>query len=764
MNTARTRRYVIPRSPPHHLLSLGNGFTGGLARLSTLISFSPAAITTPYTRSVSIRTQTPLADEEGEIRIVNSSHSDRASTVQQQERGSDHNNALKEVHELLAYALAQSDLPAVAHAWSKLRQMDPLSPGVLPISYSCQYSELISELDLQGKCLGLVEVQALDELAASVTSRHVDGICARAHHYLLNNNPDATLHIIQMAYSYSQERSSRFRQLRNVLSPDEYSRIKFTSGDVQTIHLRCITYAIAACVMKDSFRPMLGLGVYDKRVESSLSQLLLHAPPTEELTLDKTRLQRWIRRFTNLRRLALEPATFEKYAAQAETSPNAPALVNLACSIVPELSEDEPCLTLDPAAAAASASEHPLVVLRDENWAQLMRSLIRARRVKEAERFWMDMTQFGAKIPMLVWAAVIEGFGTLKMSNRVRAAWDTFCSTRPGPCAGAVVYRAYIAVLFGENRPKDALAVFETFDKDIRKGPESIDSTAIASVYNTVLDWLVQQSRVTEARQIIERMKTSGPKPDVESYNIFIQHASRSRDLKAIADLIREMQALGMTGNVYTASVILSAVYLARTDAVELVLALLRQAGVQVDAEACNSLLDHLVRSPSDDAIAAAVQLLDHMETSPDIRSNELSYIRVLCGIERRVWKDVSLTSRYRRTVIEKMARQRRRLTRSVATRNVIDACFEHPGPEGVRRALIYYERYRTTRLRTARKFDDGIWCTLLHQLSLRGEWDIADELSREILESGQELPKGLLGWLDRVKNRVFDVAVGQSV
>ena len=682
------------------------------------------------------------------------------STVRQQKHADETNAALEEVHEILVNSLIQGDMSMVAHAWSRLKQGKLTSPEVVPRSYLRQCSELISELDIQTKTLDSNTIQALDELAA-YTVADGQGLRSRTRHYLENNNPNAALRIVQMAYSYLQERNSWLSQLQRKTTPDEYARITAVYGDAGAFHYKCIGDAIAACAMNGSFRPMLGLGIYDKKLSAAMQPLMTYAASmVEELALHQTKFRRWVLRFFDLHRFALEPLTFAKYVTQIGASTSTAPLAHLAKSIVSELSEDEPCLTLDQKASAdaATASEYPLVVLRDENWAQLMLNLIRARRIADAERLWIDMTRLGAKIPMLVWAAVIEGFGALKMFGRVHAAWSTFCSTQPTPAAGAVVHRAYITALFDEGRPKDALAVFETFDKRIRKELEPAESAAVVSVYNAVLEWLVQQSRVAEAQQIFEHMKASGStRPDVESYNIFIQHASRSKDLKAVAGIIREMQALGMTGNVYTASVLLAAVYPMRTDAVELVLALLRQAGVQVDVKVCNSLLDHLVRSPSDEAIAAAVQLLDHMETSPDIRSDELSYIRILCGIERRVWKDPSLAARYRRAIIEKMARQRRRLTRSIATRNVIEACFERPGPEGVHRAMIYYRRYRQDRLRYNRQFEYTIWGHLLAKLALRREWEIADELSKEILESGQALPTGLQRLLSRVKDRSIE-------
>ena len=677
------------------------------------------------------------------------------------------NRALEEAHEMLVDALSAGNMSKLMHAWSRLREMNLLTPGLVPFWYFRQYSELISKMDFQGNDFDLNAIQALDEMAAYAVF-HDDGLRSRARHYLDSNDPDAALRILQMAYSLLQERNSLLRQLKIKLSPDEYYRTTAVSGRIHVLPYGCIALAIAACVMKDSLRPMLGLGIYDSLLGSVTQQLMAYtAPIAEELGLPKSRFQRFVRRFVNLRLFARNPAVFAKYVTQMEDSPTNHPLAHLAEFMASELSEDEPCLTLNPAAAVVAASEHALVVLQDAHWAQLMRSLIRARRVDDAQRLWVDMTRLGVKIPMLVWAAVIEGFGALRMFSRVRAAWNTFCSTQPTPVAGAAVYRAYIIVLFDEGRPKDALDIFEAFDKRTRNEPESTESTAVVSVYNAVLEWLVQQSRFAEAREILDRMKASGAtRPDVESYNISIQHASRSRDLKAIAGIIREMQALGMTSNVYTASILLAAMYPVRADAAELILALLRQAGAQVDTIACNRLLDHLVRLPSDEAIAAALQLLYHMETqtSLDMLPNELSYLSFLCGVERRTWKDLALAARYRRTAIEKLTQRHHRLTRSISTRTILMACFEHPGPEGVRRAMIYYDHYRKDRLRGGLKFENMIWGILLRGLLTRKEWAIADELSREIAESGQIVSPGLCELLDRVRSRISDVVLNHSI
>ena len=760
----KTTRGVVPRLLRRPRSHAGRSLVADEGRKKGILSLTglserhrSATFTTSWTAHVASISTCPFPSNDEKLNIVDDSN---AGEGQQDESARGIKHDLEEVNELLVGALAAGDLPAVACAWARLRNMRPLTPGLVPLSYFQKYSELISKLVLQGKSFDPEAIQALDELAA-FTVTHQEALCSRARHYLNNNNPNATLRIISMGYSLLLDRNSLLYDLKDKLSQGDFLRVIAVSGDACTLHFRSIAYAIAACVMKDSFHPMLGLGIHDKKLGASASQLMLYAAPlTQDLSLYGMKFRCWIRHYVNLRLFSREPTVFARYVTQIEASRNGQSLAHLADSIVPELSEDEPFLMLDSPAATGSVSRHSPIVLRDEHWAQLILSLIRARRVEDAERFWITMIGYGAKIPMVVWAAVIEGFGALKMFGQVQAAWNAFCSTQPTPGGGAVVYRAYIMTLFTEDRSKDALAVFEAFDKRIHKEHELNDTASLVSVYNVALEWLVQQSRVPEARQIFERMKASQPKPDVESYNIFIQHASRWQDLKAIAGIIREMQVLGMTSNIYTASILLAAVYPVRADAVELILALLRQAGAQVNTAACNSLLDHLVHLPNDEAIAAAVQLLEHMETSPDIQSNELSYVIVLSGIKRRVWENISLVSHYRHTVTAKMAQQQHRLMRSITMHNIIEACFEHPGHEGVRRTMMYYERYRKDRLRRSLEFDNSIWGTLLQQLSMRREWEIADELAREILLSGQTLPSGLLELLDQVRDRISDVAV----
>ena len=389
---------------------------------------------------------------------------------------------------------------------------------------------------------------------------------------------------------------------------------------------------------------------------------------------------------------------------------------------------------------------------------------MRGGRVKDAKRFWVEaISQLGVKTPTIVWATVIEGFTALKMFTRVRTAWNAFSSTKAALGPAAAVYRAYVSALFDEDRGKDALTVFESFHKQLHKESGSIEGLAVVSVYNVALEWLVRQSCVSEARKILDRMKTSGPKPDTGSFNVFIQHASCAKDLKMIADILREIRSIDLTGDLYTASVPLIALYPVRTDSTELIIALLRDSGTVLDIQAYNTLLDRLARSASDDAIATAVQLLDYMEaqTSRTSRPNELSYIGVLCGIERHMWNDPSLTARFRGVVIGKMKDHSRKLTRSITTLNVIQAYLQHPGSEGVQKAMAYYDRYK--QVRTGKKIYVNVWCTLLCHRSRRQEWENADALASEILVRERHISNGLAASLDRVRQRISELDFNET-
>ncbi|EKM60060.1 uncharacterized protein PHACADRAFT_250923 [Phanerochaete carnosa HHB-10118-sp] len=254
-------------------------------------------------------------------------------------------------------------------------------------------------------------------------------------------------------------------------------------------------------------------------------------------------------------------------------------------------------------------------------------------------------------------------------------------------------------------------------------------------------------------------MKKAGPKPDVSSFNAFMKYYSCSKDLKAISGTMREMDSLGMYGDVYTASVLLPALHLLRTDATQLVLELLRQNDVTVDTNACDTLLEYLVRSDNDTAFDAAFAVIEHMEahvteTAPGAKT----YGTVLRGIERRVWSDQTLASRYWRATIKKMNGYQQRdliATSLIGTLKVIEACCENPTARAIRQAMIYYRMHKQgKRHLTRHNVDHRIWSKLMDHVIRRHEWKIADELARDIEPVRNNLSPGMIRLLERARAR----------
>ncbi|GJE87299.1 pentatricopeptide repeat-containing protein [Phanerochaete sordida] len=375
-----------------------------------------------------------------------------------------------------------------------------------------------------------------------------------------------------------------------------------------------------------------------------------------------------------------------------------------------------------------------------------MRSLIVARHLEEAERFWLEMHKLSGRTPPLVQAAIIEGFASSKNFTRARAVWRAFVSTKTPPAA--VVYRAYLKALFLEGSAADAMAEFKLFEKELRKRPahDSGDDPGRTSVFNVVLEWLVGQRRIDDARTLLDRMKKKGPQPDVTSFNMLLKHYRETKDVRAISGVMQELVALGMHGDVYTASVLLPAVLSVRTDAVHLVLALLRQSRTVVDLDTYYTLMNHLVRADEDAGFEAAVAVLDYMEADePEYAPTGRVLGAVLEGVERRVWSNPKLAEHYRRVIMAKMYRRNGKgvVISERFTKKIILACCENPTSDGIHRAMVYYRKHMNLKKRTENsKLDGSLWTTFLSQLIRRSEWACVDELVRDFHESGVVLPE----------------------
>ncbi|EKM56147.1 uncharacterized protein PHACADRAFT_162194 [Phanerochaete carnosa HHB-10118-sp] len=290
-----------------------------------------------------------------------------------------------------------------------------------------------------------------------------------------------------------------------------------------------------------------------------------------------------------------------------------------------------------------------------------MLGIIRSGDVKAAGCFWLGMDRIGAKAPLLIQAAIIDGFAALKRFDHVRAAWLVFLSASEKPTA--VVYQAYIQALFGEGRLKDALVEFEHFERSFCETSDTLSDSTAVSVFNVVFEWLVEQSHSEEARNILDHMKRRRPKPDAASFNIFMKCHGRTRNLRGISSILQEMDALGMHGDIYTAPMLLPFTQLGQ----------MRHS------------LSWLFCTRTDDTVfESALAIIEHKEA----RDHELTpsghtFGVALCGVERRVWSSPSLADHYQHVVI---------------VLHVLQACCRNPMPEAMQHAMVYYRIHKCSR------------------------------------------------------------------
>ncbi|GJE87289.1 hypothetical protein PsYK624_033720 [Phanerochaete sordida] len=582
---------------------------------------------------------------------------------------------------------------------------------------------------------------------------------ARAHmeFHLKHVDPGSVLDLTIKIVKAMRSRKAKIDALR--FDP----RYTETASGIDGRHFKLVPVELVACAIVSSFMlktfsPLLYLIPIGHRPDVLQGAVMVAA---KIYNLPSRALVDWSMRLCTLSILGLSLDSFRSYASHIATKQNQSSpLSYIAAGLVKELSREDPQLTLDPAVAASAT--RPIILLSNEHWAFLIRSLVRGGDVESAKGLWFDMHNRIGHTPPLVQAAVIEGFASVKNFSRARAAWKAFASTEQTPAA--VVYQAYLKALFLEGDSANAMAEFTRFEQNLRKYPEEKirRDPAEVSVFNVVIEWLTSQRRADEVRVLLKRMKKMGPQPNLVSFNILMRHYRRTQNSQRITDIMREMVALGIHADIYTASIVLPAILHARTDAVQVVLTMLREDGVVVDRDAYVTLLRHLVRADDDASFDAAFAVLNHIENKEALVSTDTLMLRVVLeGIERRVWQNSALANRYRRAITEKLnsGEGQRRPTSSSDTSiiKLIDACCENPTLDALHRAIGYHNQHvQWKRRRKGHRLIFGrSTVILLGHLIRRNEWALADELVDALSrEPGRDASPGLKSLIAQVRAR----------
>ncbi|EKM57615.1 uncharacterized protein PHACADRAFT_251331 [Phanerochaete carnosa HHB-10118-sp] len=628
------------------------------------------------------------------------------------------------VHQEIVAALNRNDVDLVSTLWPSLRQLQPLD--FMNRECTSTYSDLIAGLQTDHESSEYTGLTDLDELAALASAKDIrssSGLWARMHHYLSKRNPDGALRLFDHLDILLMERSAYAVRFQGHNITEAYNRLVKAIGIRTRHHPLTICYFLIAHAMKDSITPVLKVFTQSSLVRTTYTEIKLSMPTIAgDLSL-RDKAVEFAGRANAARMCSIPLETLRKHVNRISGSRS---LLHLCDDILGECLRSDSRLFLK--GSEPPGSDQFYVVMEEEHWAILIGGLTRARQFDAAKRIWDGVSKLVSPMPMCIWAAAIDGFASVSRFDRAQATWDALRSVEPTP--GAVTYAAYLSSLFSEGRMQDAMALFDAFQKLVGKPSHQVDDPAVLSVYDIVLKWLLRQSQVDKARQILDRMKAKGPHPGATSFNTFLRHYAQKRDTKGIKAIFQEMSVSGVVADTYTVSVLLTALFPVRTDATQLVFALMRQNGTEVHHDGvCLPLLEHLSAAQDDDAFSAAIDVLSYMEADPSgkLRPTELAYLTVLCGIERRSWTDPSLARSFRKTVLDKLRASGRSLTtRSRAVQQVIEACLENPhGPSGARQAFAYYSMYRRRRYEVS----PDVYLALLSRLRRRREWEIADKV-----------------------------------
>ncbi|KZT75137.1 hypothetical protein DAEQUDRAFT_807380 [Daedalea quercina L-15889] len=384
-------------------------------------------------------------------------------------------------------------------------------------------------------------------------------------------------------------------------------------------------------------------------------------------------------------------------------------------------------------------------------WSLFITALMRSRRTDLAQKLWDDVLKLGVRPPVGMWTALIDGYAELKAADDALNTWHVMLSQGIQP--DALSYRALIYALYHVGRVDDAFDRFKEFQRVWAKMVPRPEEATVLIVYNTMLHGLLFHHHEGQARTLFEQMQLEGPSPDIVTYNTFLRWYSRKEQLKSFAEVLQMLEPNGLKGDVYTFSIVLSALMKVRDDAPQIMLNLMQRHGVQPNTATMTSIIDQQMKTQTEAGFHSALDLLNRMERG-DIEGaepNEVTYTAVLTAIHRNTWLlSRSVVNEYRQMVWNQMEARGIKPMRTTYN-SLIHACFDNPDPEGVQQALHYY-RDMTKR---GVFMSNDTWYILLRGLMQRKEWSLANELVEEMREQDFVPPGALADLIRKVRLRI---------
>lgn len=648
----------------------------------------------------------------------------------------------------LRAALVKGDAEAAVKLWSLLDQKRLTSFLGAP-DYK-DYCYLIGELPEQlVSALPPDILHGIEDIVVVAAANGVPGgLQLRVSKYLQGGRPEEAIRLfLQLEHLHSSRNA-----LKSTLGPpaaedhDPFLEELQTDAPSTTVPLSILIYTIAAYAMKDDFRGALTTSL---RASTSLTRthVKVFLPQANLPLAVQTKTEEFATKLI-VAQILSRPGHFERrIAAIARSSAGrrSVTLRSLYDTVMLALDGPQPWITLDP----SKVSDETPVLLPPTFWSTYLKACLKSRQMELAERLWDDMTKFNVPTTMDVWTALLEGYAELRMSDRGLQTWEMMEKQNLVP--SIMAHRALIFCLFNSGLPDQAMRFFARFESQVKAGRHSTKDQEALILYNTVLHWLLLNTRVSDAEALFDRMKQQGPKPDVVSYNSWMRYHARTGHLGALAALLEEMSSAGIKEDVVTYTTILTALLPKDPNASQTVFNLMKKRGIEANVHMYTAVIDSLMKQETVVALDAAFDMLQKMEAenAENVRPNAITYTTVLCGLHRYRWTNPAVAEEYKRVIIYRM--ETKNMMQSTVTYNIlIKACFENPAAEGAHDALKYYRDMLRKRVEP----NNDTWYILLLGLVRQRDWDQAEMVVGHIGKRRQTVPASLMSLIATVKQQ----------
>ncbi|GMI89177.1 suppressor of the ABAR overexpressor 1 [Hibiscus trionum] len=167
----------------------------------------------------------------------------------------------------------------------------------------------------------------------------------------------------------------------------------------------------------------------------------------------------------------------------------------------------------------------------------LLNGWFRSRKLKHAERLWLDMKKNGVPPSVVTYGTLIEGYCTMRRVERAVDLVDEMKETGIDP--NVKVYNPIIDSLGEAGRLKEALGMMERVLL-CESGPD-------ISTYNSLVKGHCKAKDLAGASKVLKMMISRGCIPTTTTYNYFFRYFSKFRKIEEAMNLYTKIIQSGHT-------------------------------------------------------------------------------------------------------------------------------------------------------------------------------------------------------------------------